>query len=314
MIERRVLLTVSRVEGFPLISERLFSNSTKRVGAAIRTCLSASTTRTSNPLHLRSSLFRVPSRHFSCSDKTSSFQESIFVRMWNAYSQSLARRPLTTKATAAATIFFTSDSAAQYLTRQEGSEFSYNMSRALSGSFFGVVATGYMHVWWNFLERALGARLPLQTHRLTNTIVKVFVDQAFGAPFYIYSYYLVTNFLQQMSHNTEPDTKTPQQVLQKTHDKASEMLWPTMLKHWRLWPLVHSINFYFVPLHHRVLVQNLVLVFWSGYLSHLNHNSAKLLTPKEEIEETAKEMVRRRTASSDASSNKVDASAGAKTK
>ena len=49
-------------------------------------------------------------------------------------------------------------------------------------------------------------------------------------------------------------------------------------------------------------------------LSHLNHNSAKLLTPKEEIEETAKEMVRRRTASNDAKSNKVDASAGAKTK
>jgi protein Mpv17 len=234
--------------------------------------------------------------------------------MWNAYSQSLACRPLTTKATAAATIFFTSDSAAQYLTREEDSEFSYNISRALSGSFFGVVATGYMHVWWNFLERALGARLPLQTHRLTNTIVKVFVDQAFGAPFYIYNYYLVTNFLQQMSHNTEPDIKTPQQVLQETHDKASEMLWPTMLKHWRLWPLVHSINFYFVPLHHRVLVQNLVLVFWSGYLSHLNHNCAKLLTPKEEIEETAKEMVRRRTASNDAKSNKVDASAGAKTK
>jgi hypothetical protein len=49
-------------------------------------------------------------------------------------------------------------------------------------------------------------------------------------------------------------------------------------------------------------------------LSHLNHNSAKLLTPKEEIEETAKEMVRRRTASNDAKSNNVDASAGAKTK
>jgi len=71
------------------------------------------------------------------------------------------------------------------------------------------------------------------------------------------------------------------------------MLWPTMLLHWRLWPLVHSVNFYFVPLQHRVLVQNTVLVGWSGYLSHLNkaglapeNPDGKLMTPVEEMEIT----------------------------
>lgn len=257
MIRRRVLLTVSRFEGSSLVSRRLFSASTNRVVApsSIRTCLSASRTRTLSPRHLR---------NLSSSDKTSPPQLSIFVRLWNAYSEALARRPLPIKATAAAIIFFTSDSAAQYLTREKDSDFSYNISRALSGSFFGIVATGYLHVWWNVLERVVGARLPIQTHRLTNTMVKVFVDQAFAAPLYIYSYYLITNFLQEMSGNTGPGAKRPEQVLQETHAKASEMLWPTMLKHWRLWPFVHSFNFYFVPLHHRVLVQNLVLVGWSG--------------------------------------------------
>lgn len=248
MIQRRVFLSVWRFEGSPLLSRISFSASTKCVGApSNRAFLSdaSAATRTRSPyLHLRSSSFRVSSRIFSSSDKASPRQQSIFVRLWNAYSESLSRRPLTTKATAAAIIFFTSDSAAQYLTRENDSGFSYNISRSLSGSFFGIVATGYLHVWWNFLERFLGARLPVQTHRLTNTMVKVFVDQAFGAPLYIYSYYLVTNFLQQMSENTGPDAKNPKQVLQETHDKASEMLWPTMLKHWRLWPLVHSFNFY----------------------------------------------------------------------
>ena len=69
------------------------------------------------------------------------------------------------------------------------------------------------------------------------------------------------------------------------------MLWPTMMQHWKLWPVVHSFNFYFAPLHHRVLVQNVVLVGWSGYLSHLNHHT-KLMTPDEEIKVT---IVRRET-------------------
>ena len=62
------------------------------------------------------------------------------------------------------------------------------------------------------------------------------------------------------------------------------MLPPTMIRHWTLWPAVHTMNFYYIPLHHRVLVQNLVLVGWSGYLSHLNNGG--LMTPKEEVEVT----------------------------
>lgn len=43
-------------------------------------------------------------------------------------------------------------------------------------------------------------------------------------------------------------------------------------------------------------------------MSHLNHNSAKLLTPKEEIEETAKEMGGGTKASDDSSRGEVHAS------
>lgn len=205
-------------------------------------------------------------RCYSNSDKQP--KSSIFRRAWESYSNALTSRPLTTKCTAAALIFFTSDSATQYLTRDNNSneKFSYNLDRALSGSAFGIVATVFLHYWWGFLEATVGARIPVSKHRLANTMTKVFIDQAFGAPFYIYSYYVVTNFLQGISEN--PENKTPDEILKETNNKASEMLWPTMLKHWRLWPLVHSFNFYFVPLHHRVLVQNLVLVGWSGCACH----------------------------------------------
>ena len=72
-------------------------------------------------------------------------------------------------------------------------------------------------------------------------------------------------------------------ILEETVQKASEMIVPTMQQHYKLWPAVHCFNFYFTPLHHRVLVQNTVLVGWSGYLSHMNHQDSGLMTPDEEV-------------------------------
>ena len=71
-------------------------------------------------------------------------------------------------------------------------------------------------------------------------------------------------------------------LLKETSDRALEMLPDTLLRHWMLWPIVHTLNFYYNPIHHRVLVQNVVLIFWSGYLSHLNNGG--LVTPEKEVE------------------------------
>ena len=95
------------------------------------------------------------------------------------------------------------------------------------------------------------------------------LDQAIGAPIYIYTYYVITHFLTEyktlLSSKSTASTKEQTSVLlEQTVDRANEMLLPTMLRHWSVWPLVHSLNFYYNPLHHRVLVQNLVLVGWSG--------------------------------------------------
>merc|ERR1712176_132369 len=57
------------------------------------------------------------------------------------------------------------------------------------------------------------------------------------------------------------------------------------MQHWKLWPGVHFLNFYFIPVSNRVLVQNLVLVGWSGYLSQLNHSS-EITTRNAAVEST----------------------------
>ena len=61
-----------------------------------------------------------------------------------------------------------------------------------------------------------------------------------------------------------PSPAISEKVLEETQDRANQMLMPTMKKHWSVWIPVHTFNFYNFGLHHRVLVQNLVLVGWSG--------------------------------------------------
>jgi len=223
-------------------------------------------------------------------DSKYAMSPSLTRRLWRRYSESVLRRPLLTKAATAAAIFFVSDTAAQYVVRDvgeedgvESEEFVWDGSRALSGSAFGIVATAWLHYWWNLLEVVAEARVPVARYRLANAAVKVLIDQSVGAPMYVYTYYAVTNFLRRLADETDPTAgDTTARAWKDTNAKAREMLWPTMARHWTVWPLVHSLNFYFVPLHHRVLVQNAALVGWSGYLSYLNNNAAAALVKKEQ--------------------------------
>jgi protein Mpv17 len=257
--------------------------------------------RTTMTANLRFQGLRNRSRSFSVSpEKTAAAvagaaaspirPSSLLSGLWNVYASSLAKRPLRTKAGIAAVIFFGSDSATQYILRDrelqpnnKETTFQWDAPRALSGAVFGVVATTWLHYWWGFLEVAVGARFPVvaasQSSKVINTVVKVALDQGIGAPLYIYSYYVLTNFGQTI-HRTM-SLSAVLETWKETNTRAADMLWPTMLKHWQLWPFVHCVNFYFMPLHHRVLVQNTVLVGWSGYLSHLNNGG--LMTPDEEV-------------------------------
>ena len=161
-------------------------------------------------------------RRFSSSSGQSP-QGSILSRVWHIYTEALIAYPLKVKTAVASIIFFASDSATQYVTDPTS---DWSPARALSGSMFGVVSTTWLHYWWGFLEGVVGVRIPVAKHRLTNALVKVFVDQSIGAPLYIYSYYLLTHFLQEWNLQTKKDTATAANLLMSTHERASEMLLP----------------------------------------------------------------------------------------
>ena len=240
---------------------------------------------------------------------SSSGSSSFFGRLWDRYTDALIANPLLVKGGAASVIFMVSDTATQAITDPEA---SWDASRALSGAGFGVAATCWLHYWWGFLEVVVNKRLPVGSYgqnKMVNALGKVVADQLVGAPLYIYSYYCVTHFGTELqsalsgnsNSNSNSDSSSKQELpssdtstmvlslAKATSDRALEMLPDTLLRHWTLWPIIHTLNFYYNPIHHRVLVQNIVLIFWSGYLSHLNNGGLEIVTPTTEIELVASE-------------------------
>lgn len=74
-------------------------------------------------------------------------------------------------------------------------------------------------------------------------------------------------------------------------DKLESTYWQALSKNWMVWPFIQIVNFKFVPLHHRVLLVNVISLGWNCYLSFLNSQGGKKV---EEIEEAAQEVAKDR--------------------
>lgn len=231
-------------------------------------------------------------------------------RVWQAYTSSLNSRPLLTKCSVAGLIFFTSDVVTQTYFRNDKQSTSNNgkttlatveevafqldLNRAAGGAVFGVLGASWLHFWWGVLEQFACRYVPAKRSKVANTLFKVSIDQILAAPLYSYSYFFITRIcLKNTSNQKEiskrretnsnesgsediiPDLlRAIQSKVNDAHNHASSLVWPTMMKHWKIWPAFHCMNMYHTPLQHRVLVHNVCLVGWSGYLSYLSHGGA----------------------------------------
>ena len=73
-------------------------------------------------------------------------------------------------------------------------------------------------------------------------LARVGLDQAILAP---------TNLFVFLSSMAIMEGSDPSKKIESTY-------WNALSKNWMLWPFVQAMNFKFVPLHHRVLVVNVV--------------------------------------------------------
>lgn len=209
---------------------------------------------------MRRSLASMPNRlKESCSNACSTYMD------W------LERKPLSANAISAGVIALLGDILAQLIEAQaRGTVTSFggnklNMVRMASFAASGVVFVGpYLHVFYGYLW-ALGSHLQSRynTSRSQQVLLQVCLDQTIGIILFYPVYYYVYEYCEAILglHPLGP-------VLQRaTHKMLSEgNLLSVFLANWIVWVPSQLITFKFVPEKLRVVVSNVVSVFWNCYL------------------------------------------------
>lgn len=182
-------------------------------------------------------------------------------RIWQSYSRCMEAHPLKTKLAIASGVFSSGDYAAQ---KYEAKEEDIDYKRVLRQTVFGVGITCWLHLWWGILERKAEKIISAKVTRAGNTAIKVATDQTFGAGVFNAAYFFS---LPIMEGGNVMDGKK----------RLEDCWWPQMQRHWCFWPWFHSFNFYCLSLHHRVVVQNVALVGWTGLMSVVTNQYRSIL-------------------------------------
>jgi len=83
---------------------------------------------------------------------------------------------------------------------------------------------------------------------------KMALDQAFFAPSFLVVFVTAASTLQGLS-------------LQDIKKNLTDNYVDIVLTNWKIWPATQMLNFYLVPVQHRILMVNIVALFWNTYLA-----------------------------------------------
>jgi len=168
--------------------------------------------------------------------------------LWRHYTRLLEKYPWRTTIIQSGVLCATGDGIAQtLLERKKLSEF--DLSR--TGKFFilgSCVVAPVIRTWYLALERIVkfqGAR---------GALTKMCMDQGLFAPCFIVVF------------TTSAYTLNGGKF-QNLRAHLESMYFDVLTSNWKLWPAAQIVNFYFVPLQHRLLVMNLVALIWNTYLA-----------------------------------------------
>ena len=89
-------------------------------------------------------------------------------------------------------------------------------------------------------------------------LMKMVKDQLIWAPSFLVMFFSAVNILDGKS------AAEIQEVLKRDY-------WQALKVNYLVWPAVQMLNFYFVPMQHRVIVVNFVALFWNTYLAYVTH-------------------------------------------
>ncbi|CAD5114178.1 DgyrCDS3320 [Dimorphilus gyrociliatus] len=168
-------------------------------------------------------------------------------KLLSLYMDALQKYPMSTTSIGAGVLMFGGDAISQ-IGIEEKSE--YNFKRGFRFLAFGTILAGPMlRTWHVFLARTIEA------HSKRLTFLKMTAaDQTIMPPVFL------SIFISVMTYSKTFSREAVQTALKNDFK-------PVLLNSYKIWPAVQLINFYFVPLHHRVLFTNVIALLWNTYLA-----------------------------------------------
>lgn len=168
------------------------------------------------------------------------------MRLLSFLQQQIATHPLRTQMCIAGTISGCGDCFAQYMANNKQwdkwrtARFSFLSSCFMAPTLFK---------WFRVLENVRGGSRSLLLAK------KLCIDQLCFSPFFNAAILFNLRFLQHQS-------------VEKSYELLKEDWFNIYTTSLKVWPLVQAVNFCFVPLNYRVILNQIVAFFWNSYLSY----------------------------------------------
>lgn len=177
---------------------------------------------------------------------------------WSWYRTMLKAHPLTTKSTTSSVIMTFSDVICQELTRgnqvvKDGEKADIDYLRVLHVAITGFVWSGPIsHHWYATLEKIVKIKNPVG-----GLVARIVLDALIFSPLTVSGYFSVRSILEGSG-------------VDGVQHKLTTRFVPTVVGAWKFWPAANVVNFGMVPVQFRVLYSNVLSLFWTGYLTHVN--------------------------------------------
>ncbi|KAJ8009124.1 hypothetical protein DPEC_G00085610 [Dallia pectoralis] len=168
--------------------------------------------------------------------------------LWRSYQALMTRHPWTVQIITAGTLVGVGDVISQQVFERRGLA-NHNMIRTAKmmsiGFFFvGPVVGG----WYKVLDKLVTGATK------SSAMKKMLVDQVCFAPCFLGGFLGISGTLNGLT-------------VEENVDKLKRDYTDALISNYYLWPPVQMANFYFIPLHHRLAVVQIVAVAWNSYLS-----------------------------------------------
>ena len=146
----------------------------------------------------------------------------------------------------------TGDVIAQQVVEKKGFK-GHNFVRTAKMAGIGLCFIGPgLRTWYIILDKLVKGTAG------TSALKKMILDQGIWAPCFLVMFFSAVGAL---------DGNSAKQI----KEKLKKDFVPALKVNYMIWPAVQLLNFYFVPMQHRVIVVNFVALFWNTYLAWASH-------------------------------------------